>query len=104
MATSSRASQDPTTGSKPVAITRSADRAADAVWRRLCVGLAAPSRSWLDEIGTLRVPGDDFPASMDIWSVALTAALKNPTRRETASVVLTRLRRLSEETEDPGLD
>ena len=100
MATSSRASQDPTTGRKPIAITRPADRAADAVWRRLCVGYTASAGSWLDEIGNLRVPGDDFPRSLDIWSVALTAALKDPDRRETASAVLARLRRLSEDTEE----
>ena len=97
MATSSRAFRDPTTGGKPVAITRPADRAADAVWRRLCVGFTKP---WLDEIANLRVPGDDFPASLDIWSVALTAALRDTDRRETASVVLARLRRLGEETEE----
>ncbi len=88
-------------------ITRPADRAANAVWRRLCAGFTAssgpsgPSGSWLHDIGDLRVPGDNFQTSLDIWSVALTAALKNPTRRETASVVLTRLRRLAEETEEP---
>ncbi len=96
MATSSRTSQDPTTGRKPVAITRPADRAANAVWRRLSVGVPASAGSWLDDIRLLRVPGDGFQASLDIWSVALTAALKNPSRRETASVVLTRLRRLAD--------
>ena len=72
------------------------------MWRRLCVGLTVSTGSWLDEIGDLRVPGDDFPRSLDIWSVALTAALKDPDRRETASAVLARLRRLGEDTEDPG--
>ena len=99
MATSPRAARDSTTGRTPVAITRPVDRAANAVWRRLCVGCSA---SWLDEIGVLRVPGDDFQTSLDIWSVALTAALKDPDHREIASVVLTRLRRLAEETEEPG--
>ena len=92
MATSSPPPQRTTSGRKPVVITRPADRAADAVWRRLCEGL---TESWLDEIGALRIPGDDFEASLDIWSVALTAALKEPAQRETASHVLARLRKLA---------
>ena len=76
-----------------MATTRPIDSAADAVWRRLCQGLSAP---WLDEIGALRADGDGFEASLDIWSVALTAALRDRDRRPTASPILARLRRLAE--------
>ncbi len=50
----------------------------------------------------MRADGDDFEASLDIWSVALTACLKDPQRRETASTVLARLRKLADETEEVG--
>ena len=88
-----------TAGWEPVAITRPSDRAAEAVWRRLCEGLSEP---WLDEIAALRADGDDFEASLDIWSVALTASLKDSERRETAAAVLARLRKLADETEEAG--
>lgn len=65
-----------------------AERAADAVWRRLCDGVTA---EWLEEIRGLRTNGDDFEASMDIWTVALTAELKNPTHKDDAAEVLGRL-------------
>ena len=77
-------------------MTQRSDRAADAVWRRLCEGLSA---RWLDDIRRLRTESDDFEKSLDIWSVALTAALKDPDRRETASTVLARLRQLSDDIE-----
>ncbi len=99
MATPSPRSQGTTAGWEPVAITRPADRAAEALWHRLCEGLAAP---WLDEIRELRDEGDGVEASLDIWSVALTSALKDPACRETASIVLARLRKLSDETNDRG--
>ncbi len=82
----------PTAAGKALNITRASDRAARAVWRRLCLGASAP---WLDEIWALRITGDGFEASLDIWSVALTAALKDPDRKEIASTVLARLRKLS---------
>ncbi len=82
----------PTATGKVLDVTRAADRAARAVWRRLCLGTSA---SWLDEIWALRITGDGFEASLDIWSVALTAALKDPDRKEIASTVLARLRKLS---------
>lgn len=78
---------------------RRASRAADAVWRRLSDGLAEP---WLDDIRRLRTDRDGFDASLDIWSVALTAELKNAGHRDTASIVLRRLRQLSDEIEDRG--
>lgn len=84
----------PTAAGKALDATRASDRAARAVWRRLCLGLSAP---WLDEIWKLRATGDGFDASLDIWSVALTAALKDAARREVASTVLSRLRRLTEQ-------
>ncbi len=82
----------PTATGKALDVTRASDRAARAVWRRLCLGTSA---SWLDEIWALRITGDGFEASLDIWSVALTAALKDPDRKEIASTVLARLRKLS---------
>ncbi len=82
----------PTATGKALDTTRASDRAARAVWRRLCLGTSA---SWLDEIWALRITGDGFEASLDIWSVALTAALKDPDRKEIASTVLARLRKLS---------
>ena len=91
MTTSSPSPNRTITGREPVAITRPSDRAADVIWRRLCEGFSTP---WLEEIGAVRADGDDFEASMDIWSVALTAALRNPEYREVAGVVLTRLRRM----------
>ncbi len=63
------------------------------MWRRLCDGLTA---SWLDEIRGLRADEDGFEASLDIWSVALTAELKDPQRREVAAAVLGRLQQLSD--------
>jgi hypothetical protein len=72
------------------------DRAADAVWRRLADGL---SSEWLLDIRNLRTDGDDLDATLDIWSVALIAELKDPARRDTASTVLGRLRHLSDEIE-----
>ena len=74
-------------------------RAADAVWRRLSAGLR---ESWLDDIRGLRADNDDFEATLNIWSAALTVELKDPGRRETASIVVARLRKLAEELEDPG--
>jgi hypothetical protein len=82
-----------TTSSDP----RHADRAADAVWRRLCAGL---SESWLDDIRVLRSGGDDFEASLNIWSAGLTVELKDPDRREKASMVVSRLRKLADELEE----
>lgn len=86
----------PTSGTvrKPVTITQPADRAAEAMWRRLCAGARAP---WLDDIGRLRADGDDPEASLDIWSVALAAALKDPARRQTAASVLARLRKMGDQ-------
>ena len=57
-------------------------------------GTATP---WLDEIWALRTAGDGFEAALDIWSVALTAALKDPDRKETASTVLARLHKLTDQ-------
>ena len=82
----------PTATGKALDATRASDRAARAVWRRLCLGASA---SWLDEIWALRTAGDGFEASLDIWSVALTAALRDPDRKQIASTVLARLRKLS---------
>ncbi|NNF41877.1 MAG: hypothetical protein HKO59_09640 [Phycisphaerales bacterium] len=73
------------------ALVRRWDRAADALWRRLCEGVSAP---WLDEVRQLRTERDGYSASLDIWTVAITAELKNPARRDEASVVLSRLRQL----------
>ncbi len=84
----------PTTAGRALDATRASDRAARAVWRRLCLGLSA---SWLDEIWALRVDGDGFESTLDIWSVALTAALRHPDRQEIASTVLSRLNRLTEQ-------
>lgn len=78
---------------------RRSDRAAEAIWRRLCEGL---SESWLDDIRRLRTASDEFDASLDIWSVALAAELKDADHRDTASIVLARLRKLSEEIEQPS--
>ena len=86
----------PTATGKALDASRATDRAARAVWRRLCLATSAP---WLDEIWALRTAGDGFEATLDIWSVALTAALKDPDRKEIASTVLTRLRKL---TDQPG--
>jgi hypothetical protein len=95
-----RQASDPLAPSAPVTDVvpsgRLSDRAADAVWRRLCDGL---SDDWLAEARDLRSDGDDFETSLDVWSVALIAALKDPDRKETASTVLTRLRRMAD-----GLD
>jgi hypothetical protein len=63
------------------------------VWRRLCKGHSA---DWLDAIRDLRADGDDFESTLDIWAVALTAELRNPLRRQTASTVLGRLQQLSD--------
>ena len=91
-APSSNSFKSPDGSSSP----RVADRAADAVWRRLAEGHSAP---WLDDIRTMRYKTDDFETSLDIWTVALTAELKNPVRRETASRILRRLITLAEGTE-----
>lgn len=66
-----------------------------AVWRQFTAGLAEP---WLEEIGRMRVDDDDLERSMDIWSVMLIAALRDPVRRPTAAAVIARLRRFSDET------
>ena len=79
----------------PVDIRTTPDQAATAAWRQLTSGLSA---SWLHEIETMRTKNDDLDISLDIWSIALIAALKDDTRRETASIVLTRLRRLDDGT------
>ena len=50
--------------------------------------------NWLDLMAA-----DDIDATLDIWSVALIAELKVPGRKEPASTVLGRLRRLSDEIE-----
>jgi hypothetical protein len=81
-----------------VIVTRRTGRAAEAVWRRLCEGVTAP---WLDEVRDLRTHLDDFETSLDIWSVALTAALRDPERKETASLVLMRLNALGDEAAGP---
>ena len=92
MASSRRPSSDEeTVGS------RRSDRAADAVWRRLCKGLSEP---WLDDIRRLRTVEDDFDASLDIWTVALTAELKDAGHRDTAAIILAQLRQLAEEIEE----
>ena len=83
-----------TAGWEPVAITQPADDAAEAAWQKLCEGLTA---SWLDEIASLRAVGDDLEASLDIWSIALTAELKNPDHKDSDALVLTRLRKLADE-------
>lgn len=75
---------------------RRMDRAADAVWRRLADGLNEP---WLDDVRGLRTGGDDLDATLDMWSIALIAELKNPDRKSAASTVLARLRQLSDEIE-----
>ena len=92
---SSQPSQ-PTAAGKVLDVSRASDRAARAVWRRLCLGTSA---TWLDEIWDLRTVGDGFEATLDIWSVALTAALKDPDRKETASTVLARLHKLTDRPE-----
>ena len=84
----------PTAPGRALDVSRPSDRAARAVWRRLCLGASAP---WLDEIWALRSAGDGFEAALDIWSVALTAALKDPDRKETASTVLARLHKLTDQ-------
>ncbi len=86
----------PTAAGKALDVTRASDRAARAVWRRLCLGMSA---AWLDEIWALRTANDGFEATLDIWSVALTAALKDPDRKETASSVLARLHKLTDQTD-----
>ena len=87
----------PSYGGEPSKQARSTERAADAVWRRLRARL---SEEWLDAIRRLRTKDDDFEASLDIWTVALTAELKNPARRETAASMLARLRKLAEGIEE----
>jgi hypothetical protein len=82
-------------------VTRRRDRAADAVWRRLAEGLSEP---WLENIRSLRREGDDIDVSLDIWSVALIAELKNPDHKSHASTVLGRLRQLSDEIEHGATD
>ena len=72
------------------------DRAADAVWRRLCDGLNDP---WLDDIRTLRTAEDDFESTLDIWTVALTVELKQPERRDTAAMILSRMSELAQAAE-----
>ena len=54
----------PTATGKALDATRASDRAARAVWRRLCLGASA---SWLDEIWALRTVGDGFEASLADW-------------------------------------
>ena len=82
-----------TAESKPVVITDPADQAADTAWQTLSEGF---SESWLDDVRVLRTDGDDLDTSFDIWSVALIAALKQPERKNVASTILTRLRRLDD--------
>ncbi|MHC5114579.1 MAG: hypothetical protein ACYTGP_09150 [Planctomycetota bacterium] len=84
---------------RPVAIDLKTDDSVDATWRRLCAEVRA---SWLEEIRTLRVSDDDLETSLDIWTVALTAELKDTTRRETASTLLARLLRHAEAMDDRG--
>ena len=71
--------------------TRKADRAAEAVWRRLTEGITA---DWLNDVRDTRAEGDDYSTTLDIWSAALTAELQNPAHKEDAAVVLTRLTKL----------
>ncbi|MHC5115291.1 MAG: hypothetical protein ACYTGP_12785 [Planctomycetota bacterium] len=78
----------------PIEINTPADQAADALWEKLCEGCDAP---WLEEIRELRYEGDDLERSLDVWSVGLIAALKQPGRREQASVVLARLSQMPED-------
>jgi hypothetical protein len=87
----------PTATGKVLDVSRAADRAARAVWRRLCLGTSAP---WLEEIWDLRTTGDGFESTLDIWSVALTAALKDADRKEIAATVLARLGRLTDQPTD----
>lgn len=96
MATSQPPAHDPSTERVSPADIRHMDRATDAIWRRLAEGIVAP---WLDDIRTLRAPGDDIDASLDMWSIALIAELKDPGRKAYASTVLARLRQLSDEIE-----
>ena len=72
------------------------DHSPQVVWRQLCEGLSAP---WLDEPGSLPVESDDLETSLDIWSVGLTAALKDPARQKIASQVLARLHKLADVSE-----
>ena len=96
MATSSPSPKPNVTGREPVEIASPVPVAPDVAWRRLCNGLSA---SWLDEIRDHRMERDDLDTSLDIWAVALIAALKDPARRATAATMLGRLRRLSDEKE-----
>ena len=91
METSSRAADQ-----GPIEILGPDVRTPEAVWRRLSKGENAP---WLDDIGQLRTDHDDLDRSLDIWSVALIAALSDPERRETAARIVARLRKLSDEIE-----
>lgn len=75
-------------GHRPIEVAVPTDDAAPALWRRLTSGLTDP---WLDEIAVIPIEGDDIETSLDIWTVALTAALRDGTRRETAACVLKRL-------------
>ena len=70
------------------------DPAADAAWQAISAGL---SESWLEDIRGLRTERDDVETSLNIWSVALTAELRNPAHRRTASLMLARLVDLPEE-------
>jgi hypothetical protein len=80
-------------GSGSIEILGPADQAPRAVWRWLSQRETEP---WLDEIGALRAEQDDLDRSLDIWSIALIAALSAPERREAASRVMARLRKLSD--------
>ena len=84
------------TSSESTQANRRMNRAADAIWRRLSEGLSEP---WLEKIGSLRHDGDDLDVSLDIWSIALIAELKVPPHKGYASMVLGRLRQLSDDIE-----
>jgi hypothetical protein len=81
----------------PIGMSAPADRSPEDVWRRLTAGC---NESWLAEIGTLRVEDDDLERSLDIWSIMLIAALRDPKRRDTAAAVLARLRRMTDTLDD----
>ncbi|MCP3904987.1 MAG: hypothetical protein GY715_15290 [Planctomycetes bacterium] len=86
---------------EPIVIMTPEDEAADALWAGLCAGCDAP---WLDEVRDLRYHGDDVERALDVWSVGLIAALKQPDRREVASVVLRRLSRMPDKDADEEAD
>ncbi len=81
----------------PIGMSAPADQSPEEVWRRLTAG---DTESWLAEIGALRVEDDDLERSLDIWSIMLIAALRDPERRDTAAAVLARLRRMADAMDD----